>query len=75
MSDNISSVFGSGFLSSLMPINVIVEVEEDEDKSDNECVEEKICASSSELTATDVTAVLPKNSETQKSKTGERFYP
>jgi hypothetical protein len=74
MSDNISSVFGSGFLSSLMPINVIVEVEEDEDKSDSECVEEKICASSSELIATDAMAVLPKNSETQKSKTGERFY-
>jgi hypothetical protein len=56
-----------------MPINVIVEIDEGDGESDNECVDEKMCASSSELTATDATAILSNISEAQKSKTGEFF--
>ena len=74
MSDNISSVFGSGFLSSLMPINVIVEVDEGEGESDNECVDERSSATPSDLTATEVTAVLPSTSEAPKTKAGEHLY-
>lgn len=73
MSDNISSVFGSGFLASLMPINVIVEIDVDEDESDNECDDERKCSASSTPTATDVMTVSPSSIEVGGSKTGDDF--
>lgn len=73
MSDNISSVFGSGFLSSLMSINVIVEIDKDEGESDNECVDEMMRENSSLPTATDATAHLQNVSDAQKSRRGEKL--